>query len=254
LSVSDGPKFASTLTRRPLAGERSCTVVPVTYTKIGGSPRPTAPYAVRPSVPNGRLLAYAAGLSSGRTSGIDVARLLGRSTNLFDGRLTWLGDGRELVAVPAEDAIATSSTARRQARGQPRSCSAVTARALCLIVVSVTPRGRPRAAHIVVVGAEPGGPATIAGAPTVPHALLIGAQLERRTVIDEISLASARPRVSRLLSLAPVLPVAFDQRGDHLLYVVGHETPALWVARLARGRLRDAHRLIADEQLSAAAW
>jgi hypothetical protein len=79
-----------------------------------------------------------------------------------------------------------------------------------------------------------------------PRSLLIGEEEAHRTVIDRVSLAGRRPTVTRLISLPPVLPIAFDARGDHLFYVVGHGPTALWLARTGRGRLTGARRLLGN--------
>jgi hypothetical protein len=71
--------------------------------------------------PDGRLLAYATGrgqagmvelrtLSTGATTTIDIRSLLGPSTELLDGSLTWLDDGTDLVAIPQRVPIAATAT------------------------------------------------------------------------------------------------------------------------------------------------
>jgi hypothetical protein len=213
--------------------------------------------------PDGRLLAYGAGqfgsgriavrnLVSGATRSIDLTRLVGRSMDLFNGSVTWLSGGSDVVAIPVPVAVLTS---HRPHAGRPiSSCSAIQSRATCLVVVHVPPSGHPLSARIVVLRGMPKPFLGITGATARPRSLLLGESVTNRAIIARVTLAGASASVVRSLSLGPVLPVAFDLTGTHVLYLVGHSPPALWVAQIAPGRLVDPHPLIRNADLENAAW
>jgi hypothetical protein len=117
-----------------------------------------------------------------------------------------------------------------------------------MIVVRIGKSGELLHAKRVIVPGIPTLPGVdlLAGDGSVPKSLLIVEEEAHRTVIDRASLAGGRPTVTRLISLEPVLPTAFDVRGDHLFYIVGHGPTALWLARLGRGHLIGAHRLLGN--------
>jgi hypothetical protein len=215
--------------------------------------------------PDGRLLAYATGpsgsdmlairdLSSGETRSVDLARVMGRSSELLDGAVTWLGDASEVVVMPAPVPVAVALPAGVAAGGRSGSCSTVISPAVCLIVVHLSAGDDPLTARLVVAHGVPAGLVRISGAGALSRSLLLADALAKQTIIDQVQVGGPRPRVTRVAALAPVLPVAFDLAGTHLLYLVGHSPPALWVGQLAPGRLVDPHRLIANADLGSVAW
>jgi hypothetical protein len=218
--------------------------------------------------PNGRWLAYAIDrggaqtlavrpTGSGPTRTVALRRLLGPQPNLLDGAVTWLGDGSGVVVAPGPvlqaDVGGSSSPPPRRPAG---TCSAVPGSSTCLIVVSVGPSGQPAQGRRVVVPGIAGAQAKFAAAPGLPGELLMAAWQGPRTVVDQVALnlGGPAPRLTRLVTLAPVLPLALDPVGGRLLYVAGHSPPALWVGALEPGHLIARHRLIADAQAGAAAW
>jgi hypothetical protein len=153
--------------------------------------------------------------------------------------ITWLAGGSELIAMPQGIPVATGASAQAGKLGPAHSRGRSSLR---LIVVRVGKRGEPVHARRVTVPGISG--SVLAAGSSAPGSLLI-ARLERhRTVIDQVSLAGARSMVQRLMSLPGLFPVAFDIRGDHFFYLVGHGPTALWLARIGRGRLIGAHRLL----------
>lgn len=215
--------------------------------------------------PNGRFLAYVVGtsdhelairdLSNGRTRYVDLAALLGRSENLMNGTITWLGDGSEVVVLPGGQLVAygpdQTTTTEPPLKG---SCDAVAASNTCLIVVHAGATGVLSARKLVVSELARDPNPIIAGDASYPRSLLVARWNGRHTFVDRIDLSTSAARVVALMSLKPVLPVAFDPAGSRLLYLVAGTRPALWIARLEPGRLVAAHRLIANAQLGAGAW
>jgi hypothetical protein len=210
--------------------------------------------------PDGRRLAYIADhgrrpkgrrpqvlavrrLSSGRTLTLDIARLVGGSAELFNGTVAWLGDGSDVVAIPGPVV--------HEASGASAVGDAACASATCLIVVHV---GRRRlTAHRVLLPRAPDAVMKFATDGSRPHSLLLARGLERTTV-ERVALHGSRANVVPLATLPDDFPVALSPSGARLLYLVGHNPPALWVASLARGRVSHPRRLIADARLDEAAW
>ena len=110
-------------------------------------------YGEQPALsPNGRFLAYIVGTSehelavrdlvTGQTRVTDLAALLGRSEDLLNGTITWLGGGSEIVVLPGEQLVAygpgATTTTEPPLKG---SCEMVDASQTCLIVVHVAPNG-----------------------------------------------------------------------------------------------------------------
>ena len=203
--------------------------------------------------PNGRLLSYIEGratvvvrnLSSGVTHRINVAGLLGRSEALDElAAAAWLGDGSEVVVMVTPIAVAVADRAGGAQADNKSSAS--------VIVVQVGARGRPVEANRVELPGV-GDLFRISGDQTTPRGLL-AARLGRRTVVDRVDLIGGRAKVTRLLSLSEVVPMAFDPAGHNFLYVAGDLHPALWIARITRGRLAGAHRLVRNADVGAVSW
>jgi hypothetical protein len=209
--------------------------------------------------PNGRRLAYVAArphrsqtlavrdLRSGRTRTVDVGRLMDRSVDLFNGTVTWLRGGSDVVAIPGEIPIAAGGARPATGAADPTCASAT-----CLIVVHTT--GRRLRAHRVVLSREPNATMRFAGDGAHRGSLLLADSSAGPTTVDRVSLHGTRADVVRLLSLDITLPVAFSPSGARLLYLVGHSPPALWVARIGRGHLVHPHRLLRDARLGGVAW
>ncbi len=220
---------------------------------------------VQPAVsPDNQYLAYAPGpdymnilavrdLSSGKTIRINLSNLLGPSTDLLNATITWLGDGSDVVIRPGYEVTPANSGAASDKAPLADSCSSASSKATCLIVVHFDSSKGTLAAHIVVIHDLGGNFSVISAADSDPRSLVL-AIWGTKTDLYEITLSGSAVHVIRLLTLPMVLPVAFDLLGTHLFYIVGHGPTALWVAKIASGRLDQAHRLISNPDLSDIAW
>ena len=216
--------------------------------------------------PNGRFLAYASGgfsqshqdltvrdLSSGTTRTLDLTRLLGSSTELVNSTITWLGDGTEIVVMPAWDAVAAATAGTTPSTTQPPrrgTCSAVAHSATCLIIVHVVPGTALTASRLVL----PFAIREMSGDDALLRALLFAGSDGRRALVARVDFVGSSTHIVRLLSLPPEFPIGFDPDGARLLYLVGHTPPALWIAGIKSGHLVNAHRLIANVRLGGEAW
>lgn len=201
--------------------------------------------------PDGRHLAYVAArgrgeqalavrdLSSGRTQTIELGSLVGRSADLLNGSVMWLAGGSDVVAIPGP---VPQATAEPTGAGDG-ACSSAT----CLIVVHV--RRHRLTAHRIVLSGSPD-VASFAPDGSRPRSLLRA----DATTVERVTLRGSRAAIAPLATLPNVLPVAFSPSGAHLLYLVGHDPPALWAAGLVHGRLSHPHRLLVDARLDEAAW
>lgn len=88
-----------------------------------------------------------------------------------------------------------------------------------------------------------------AAAPT--SLLLAATSTGDRTVVEQVAPSGATTPV---LSIAHVLPLAFDPTGTHLLYLVGHDPPKLTMAMIPDGKLRAGPWRKPLAELGAAAW
>jgi hypothetical protein len=206
--------------------------------------------------PDGERLAYAEGapsfhwqalavrdLSTGSTWRIDLGHVLGRSADLINGTVTWLGDGSDIVVLPGAVARPIGAPGRPAGAAARGSCSAVPTATTCLLLIHLSSTGRPLHAQRVLLRGIPGIGVTLRGGGTSAHALLLGDARSSRTAIDQITFTRARPTVARLLTTGPIMPVAFDPAGRHLLYLKGHSPPALWIGQLTGSRLVGRHRV-----------
>jgi hypothetical protein len=197
---------------------------------------------VEPAVsPDDRYVAYSAGpddtkilavksLSTGRTSSVNLSSLLGSSTSLMTGTITWLGNGSDIVVMPSPDAVATASIAPPAADSTPRSCRDVP-QAVCLIVVHLNTSDDVLTSHLVTVSGISGNFNVIAGAGEYPSTLVMAAWGEKTNLYD-MTLAGSTVHVTHLVTLPAVLPVAFDLVGSHLFYISGHGPAELWIAKM----------------------
>jgi len=105
-----------------------------------------------------------------------------------------------------------------------------------------------RCAHFPVAD---DGVTVIGGNPASPSSLLLAADDGHHTFIDDVA---QNGRTTRLLTFRDTLPVAIDRSGTHILYLQGHNPPALWRATIDAGHLTDRRRLIANSNLGPIAW
>jgi hypothetical protein len=219
--------------------------------------------------PDGRYLAYATGgrftkvavrdLRTGHARVIDVGSLLGNGGNFLNqGQLTWLGDGREVIAAPG-------ITASQAAAGITGRAGAGTVNGGQL------PPGRQ---NLIVIKVGPGGLSVrriVVPDPYQDPFLLISGDLsqERAVLIARMGYAAAgtitRVRLrgdgyqARVVGRLPrgVMPIAIAPHGHHVLFLTGHTPPQLWVASIRNGGLTGKHRLLTGTSrfgVDQAAW
>ena len=216
----------------------------------------------QPSIsPNGRLLAYAAGLrnsnmlvvrdlTSGNVRSINLSRFLGRQADLLNGSITWLGDGSEIVIAPGGVGSQLEPHATTTPP-LPGSCDVVSFPDTCLIVVRLPTLHSFTAKLVILSGVS--NPYLVSGT-ALPHSLLLAASDANHIVVDRADLSDNEANVVRLFSLPAVLPLAFDPRGTQLLYLVGHNPIALWIGQVTQHRLDHAHKLVDNARLANLAW
>lgn len=221
--------------------------------------------------PDGSYLAYATGrlftklairdLRTGTTRVISLGGLIGADSGLLNGQVTWLGDGTQVVAMPAAFGTAVAGTPSPSPTAAARnSCGHKGASdRLCLVVIDLA-GGHPRARRVFVSGAW--GQPLISGDLAAPSTLLLAMSLVSRPEIGAAAISAAGVSMQRLAVLPPdALAEAFAPGGDRILYLRvsrrGHPQPALWVATISGGRLAGAHALFTDNSKLAfnrAAW
>ncbi len=217
--------------------------------------------------PDGRYLAYATGrlstrlairdLRTGRTKTVDLASVIGASSGLLTGQVTWLGGGAQIVAMPMPFGTALARQARSPSAAARNSCGQQGRPGrVCLVLVSLT-GGHPRATRVYVPG-NWGSQPLISGDVSLGRTLLLAGSLTSPGEIGAATISAAGVRVQRLAGLPRgVLPLAFAPGGDRILYLRGHGPPALWVAAIIGGRLSGQHRLFTDNHkdgFDQAAW
>lgn len=212
--------------------------------------------------PDSRYLAYATGTSftqvavrnlrSGRTRAISLASLVGTESSLLNqGGLTWLGNGRQIVAVSEPDPVATfvlsaghaiAATQERTACGQQTS-----RRGLCAIVIDVArTRLLARPVYLPHVTARRNLD-LISGDLKAASTFFVAQSGPPGAVVDWVRLGGKAPQVRRVVNL-PVrsFAVAMAPDGDRLIYARPGKRPALLVAKVRSHRLAGKHVLLAD--------
>lgn len=229
---------------------------------------------VHPAVsPDSRYLAYATGTSftrvavrdlrSGQTRAISLAALVGAESSLLNqGGLTWLGNGRQIVAVSEPDPVATyvlpaghtiAANQKRTACGQQ-----ISRRGLCAIVIDVAPtRLFARPVYLPHVTAQRNLD-LISGDLRASKSFFIAQSGRPVTVIDRVRLGGRTPLVRTFVKL-PLrsLAVAMAPDGDRLIYARPGSRLSLCVATVGAGRLAREHLLMIDTrrfEFSLVAW
>lgn len=223
----------------------------------GGRPQRVA-YGEQPAVsPDGRSLAYLKGAPrrpaiavrdlsrTGRVRSVEVGRLLGRHADLFNSSTTtWLG-GNEVAALAGPVLIAARRASAALPRRPPRQ-SAV------LLLVSVPPAAPLAVRAITLPGIDPSA-AVLAADAAAPGSLLLAA-LGPRDAARIYRVDPTAPAPQPVLSIPAAQVLAFDPAGQRVLYIQGHNPPALYLASLAGGRLVDRHRLRRSYADDKVAW
>jgi hypothetical protein len=222
--------------------------------------------------PDSHYLAYATGTSftqvavrdlrSGHTRAISLASLLGAQSSLLNqGGLTWLGNGRQIVAVSEPDPVtAYLLRAGHQTAGQPKrtACGQQTSqRGLCAIVIDVA-SSKLAARPIYLPLPVHQDLDLISGDLTASASFFIAQSRLPETVVDWVRLGGRAPLVRRLVELPwHSLAVAMAPGSDRLIYARLGSRPSLWVATVRGRRLTRERLLIADSrrfEFSLVAW
>lgn len=223
--------------------------------------------------PDSRYLAYATGTSftqiavrdlrSGHTRAISLTSLVGAESSLLNqGGLTWLGNGRQIVAVSEPDPVATyvlpaghttAAKPKRTACGQQTS-----ERGLCAIVIDVAPtRLFARPVYLPHVTAQHSLD-LISGDLSASESFFIAQSGRPATVVDRVRLVGRTPLVRRLVELPSLsFAVAMAPDGDRLVYARPGSRPSLWVATVGASRLAAERLLMIDTrrfEFNLAAW
>jgi hypothetical protein len=176
---------------------------------------------------------------------IGVVAQLGKAADLLDASLTWLADGTDIAIIPSPPAW--DLVGRRPPPA--RWCNTTDTHAV-IVFVHVPPAPAPLTADCVrLAGKPPTGAIALAESPASPGSLMLAADDGRDAVIEQITQTGAGTDV---LTIRDSLPCKFDRSGTHLLYLVGHNPPALWAATIANGRLTDKRRL--NSKAAPIAW
>jgi hypothetical protein len=227
--------------------------------------------------PDGRYLAYATGagfrrlavrdLRTGRTRVIDVTSLTGRKATFLNppGAVTWLGDGSQVVAMPQP---VGSPSARRPAQPRPEAagrapgrepvCASDAANRQCLIVMDTGTR-RLTARRVFIQTYRQAPVTVLSGEAGTEHTLLAATDgLGVPGAVWEVRISGRHVSQTRLAPLpADALSQAIAPAGDRILYLATSARPALWIARISRGRLTRQRKLYTDTPQAAfngAAW
>ncbi|MGO9956154.1 MAG: hypothetical protein ACLP50_09280 [Solirubrobacteraceae bacterium] len=214
--------------------------------------------------PDSRLLAYVTGATSrsvavrdtatGSTRSIDLTRLLGTQSDVFNGSVAWLANGRGLALVASTTSpVAVARDTSRATRTDHGTGVCAPQRAPeCLVIVHLAAHGRllatpyPPPRSIFLVNA-------ISPDASAPGSVLIGwVGRHDQAIIDRITPHGTTLSTQRLAIIHAGLAMSFDATGSRLLYLVGHSPPALWIADLTQAGLTHAERLIPDSQIGAA--
>jgi hypothetical protein len=208
--------------------------------------------------PDSKYLAYATGsamtrvairnLASGRTRSIDLAGQLGAGASLqsLGSTITWLGDGTQLIAVPAPDAARLSLSPGGGARAGPvNACGQQnSSRGLCVVVVDI---GRTLSAHQVFIRGTSAQDdyLLLGGDLTASRAFFIAQAQASPDVVARVTIgrgtAVARP-VLRVPQHGVALAMAPD--GDQVIYQPRSSRSTLWAGTVRHGRVTRPHLLL----------
>jgi hypothetical protein len=214
--------------------------------------------------PDSRYLAYATGTSftqvavmdlrSGQTRAISLAAMVGAESSLLNqGGLTWLGNGRQIVAVSEPDPVATyvlSAGHATAAKPNRTACGQQTSRrGLCAIVINVAPtRLFARPVYLPHVVAQENLD-LISGDLRARASFFIAQSGLPATIVDRVRLGGQTPLVRRFVKLPlQSFAVAMAPNGDRLIYARPGSRPSLWVATVRASRLAHERLLIADSR------
>jgi hypothetical protein len=223
--------------------------------------------------PDSRYLAYATGTSftqvavrdlrSGHTRAISLNAMVGAESSLLNrGGLTWLGNGRQIVAVSEPDPLATyvlppghvmAANPARTACGQQTS-----RRGLCAIVINVAPTKLfARPIYLPHVPAQQNLD-LLSGDLQAAASFFVAQSGLPDAVVDSVRLDGHTPLVRRLVALPlQSFAVALAPGGDRLIYARSGSRPSLWVATVRASRLARQRLLMADSgrfEFSLVAW
>jgi hypothetical protein len=192
--------------------------------------------------PDGHWLAYATAdqpsqtlavrdLTSGRTTEIGLARLLGPPGDISYSAIAWLD--------PNDVVVPTRHT------GLTR-----------LVLVHLAPAGP--ALRLYVLPNLRGVIRALAADATIPHTLVLAAGQNGTMLVERVTLSGGTLRTQPLGSIRSADALALDRAGSHLLYLKRaaslHALPSLWSVRIARDRLSDPHQVIANADVQEVAW
>jgi hypothetical protein len=195
---------------------------------------------------DGTQLAYGASprglavrdLATDQTRTIGLAQL-GRAGELSNATIGWLGDGSDVVIIPAPAAWdLVGHPPKLHWCGTPQTHAVI-------VFVHVPASPAPLTADCVHLAGRALGPAiALAPSPASPTSLLVATEpYGDKTVIETITQSGA---IRRQLTIRNSLPLSFDPAGTDLLYLAGHNPPTLTEATIDNGRLtngpwRDRH-------------
>ncbi len=186
---------------------------------------------------NGEQLAYGAfpqglavrDLRTGRTRTVAM-NMLGKSADLENASIHWLGDGSTVAILPA--------AAGWDLMGKPprlRWCGTLQRHPVVVFVHVPAPPAPLAATCVHLSGVSVTGGDALGADPGSPDALLAaGIARGGGTVVERITETG---KLTPLLRIPDSLPLAFDPSGSHLLYLAGHKKPTLTEATIIDGQL-----------------
>jgi hypothetical protein len=207
---------------------------------------------VLPSISqSGRFLAYVSQTSyasgaqelvvqdlvTGTTRSINLQRLLGAQTDLFNASIAWLGS--KIVVVPG--GVASDLMPRAEPTPLPKplkgSCSAVPYSESCVIEVDTQAGHHFRTQRFVVNQRGLSGAVLEAsGSSTIAMATFNG----NGTDVYRADLGAGPPKITRLFTVRSALPLAFSSGGTELFFLrIGHPPIALWSGKVADTELEN---------------
>jgi hypothetical protein len=193
-------------------------------------------------------------LRTGKTRRLDLTGVVDFDIDPLNSQLGWLADNQTLVMLPAQPAIADSTTSMSRPDGFTRCRPSKTDWPVVFIHVP-QPGGRLtarcRTVRATASAPAPDGATVLAASPTDSSAVWIASYNGRVNTILSVGPSGPAQRIASLGK--DVLPEAIDRASQHLLYISGHP-PALWEATISRGRLTQRRKLVTHSQFAAAAW